>query len=1076
MKCKTLKGKTCAQVYSDGKGYIRTDPMTSKKEAGITLGRFLEDVGVPNKMIYDGAPEQIGPESKFQKIMRKYQIKGHQNEAFTQKNNRAEDGVRELKRRWKQRLIRRRAPKRVWDFGLVWESEILSRMCRNNSTCSGIERITGDTPDISEWLEFEFYDICWYWDTPNDIDNPKIGRWLGVSHRVGSAMCYWILTSMGTIISRTTVQHITKEETMNDDIMDEIRLFHTELDNNIGQDQYVHNDHEFSSYINEDVPDPGCNDLYPQRFTEEPYQGYDIPDIDEIGKSEDEYKSADVYDKYIGAEVLMPGPGGDDQMAKVVKRLKTNENKQDGKYYPILDTSEYLIEFNDGTTKEITANIIAESMFSGVDSEGRHYQLLNEITDHVKDSTAIEQKDGYIKSKNGNQSPKMTTRGWKLLVEWKDSSSSWIPLKDLKVSNPVELAEYAIANGLSEEPAFKWWVNHTIKKRDIIISKVKSKYWRTTHKFGIRIPKDVNEAIQLDDENKNRRWYNSIQKEVSNVRIAFDAKPEISVDDARSNKALVGYQEIRCHMIFDIKMDGKFTRKARFVAGGHTTDPPSSITYSSVVARDSVRIAFTIAALNGLDCMACDIGNAYLNAPCREKIWCIAGREFGSEKGTVMVITRALYGLKSSGASWRAMFATTLADLGYVPTKADPDVWLRPKIKKNGDDYYSMILVYVDDVLCFDESPQELMDKLGKIYRLKEGSQIPDRYLGANIDRVQLSNGDIQWSMSSQDYVGNAIITLEEALEKENCIPLRSYGKKSGERPFPVNYKPEIDISPELGDELTIRYMQLIGTLRWAIELGRIDIMAEVSLLSQYQCSPREGHLDAVYRIFWYLKCCLKKKQLGRIVFDPSVPYIDEQIFNSNEEGAWRDFYPDAEEMKPLNAPEPRGRSMTSSCYVDADHAGNLMTRRSHTGIFIYLNNTPVIFYSKRQNTVESSSFGSEFIALRIATEMIESLRYKLRMFGVNVEGPTSIFCDNKSVVTNSSIPTSMLNKKHNSICYHKVRETHAEGATRVGWILGEYNKSDLLTKTSLSTKRRYDLSNSVFDNECLVIESKKSR
>ena len=91
MKCKTLKGKTCAQVYSDGKGYIRTDPMTSKKEAGITLGRFLEDVGVPNKMTYDGAPEQIGPESKFQKIMRKYQIKGHQNEAFTQKNNRAED-------------------------------------------------------------------------------------------------------------------------------------------------------------------------------------------------------------------------------------------------------------------------------------------------------------------------------------------------------------------------------------------------------------------------------------------------------------------------------------------------------------------------------------------------------------------------------------------------------------------------------------------------------------------------------------------------------------------------------------------------------------------------------------------------------------------------------------------------------------------------------------------------------------------------------------------------------------------------------------------------------------------------
>ena len=143
--------------------------MTSKKEAGETLGRFLEDVGSPSKIIYDGAPEQIGDKtSKFQTIMRKHQILGHQNEAFTQKYNRAEDSVREMKRRWKQRIIRRRAPKHVWDFGLVWESEIQSRMCRNNTTCSGMERITGDTPDISEWLEFEFYDLCWYWDTPND--------------------------------------------------------------------------------------------------------------------------------------------------------------------------------------------------------------------------------------------------------------------------------------------------------------------------------------------------------------------------------------------------------------------------------------------------------------------------------------------------------------------------------------------------------------------------------------------------------------------------------------------------------------------------------------------------------------------------------------------------------------------------------------------------------------------------------------------------------------------------------------------------------------------------------------------
>jgi hypothetical protein len=259
--------------------------------------------------------------------------------------------------------------------------------------------------------------------------------------------------------------------------------------------------------------------------------------------------------------------------------------------------------------------------------------------------------------------------------------------------------------------------------------------------------------------------------------------------------------------------------------------------------------------------------------------------------------------------------------------------------------------------------------------------------------------------------------------------------------------------------------------LRWSIELGRIDIITEVSVLSQHQCNPREGQLDAIYRIFWYLKCCLKKKHDGRIVFDGYEPIIDELIFHSESDEVWKDFYPDAEEQLPPNMPEPRGKYIQCGCYVDADHAGNLMTRRSHTGIIIYLNNTPVIWYSKRQNTVETSSFGSEFIALRIAVEMNEGLRYKLRMFGVPISEPTDIFCDNKSVVTNASIPSSMLGKKHNAICYHRVRESQAARTIRVGWIQGEYNKSDIATKTTLSTGRRYNLSNSIFNNDIIIIE-----
>ena len=137
-------------------------------------------------------------------------------------------------------------------------------------------------------------------------------------------------------------------------------------------------------------------------------------------------------------------------------------------------------------------------------------------------------------------------------------------------------------------------------------------------------------------------------KEMKNVRPAF----EVYEGDVSK---LVGYQKIRCHIVWDVKLGENFRRKARLVAGGHTTDTPSSITYSSVVSRESVRIALTIAALNGLDILACDIQNAYLNADCREKIYTIAGDEFGSDAGKVMIVKKALYGLKSSGAAFWAM-------------------------------------------------------------------------------------------------------------------------------------------------------------------------------------------------------------------------------------------------------------------------------------------------------------------------------------------------------------------------------------------------------------------------------------
>jgi hypothetical protein len=148
----------------------------------------------------------------------------------------------------------------------------------------------------------------------------------------------------------------------------------------------------------------------------------------------------------------------------------------------------------------------------------------------------IDISDGMITSRNGNVKLKITMKGWWLLVMWKDQSTSSVPLKDLKVSNPVELAEYAVANHIAEELAFKWWLLDTLRKWNHIISKVKNKYWRMTHKFGIKLPHLVEEALEIDRVTGMDLWRKALNKEMSKVKLAWNIKDGVTPDDVRSGK------------------------------------------------------------------------------------------------------------------------------------------------------------------------------------------------------------------------------------------------------------------------------------------------------------------------------------------------------------------------------------------------------------------------------------------------------------------------------------------------------------------------------------------------------------
>jgi hypothetical protein len=159
---KSLKGNTCDQVFCDH-SYVKVIPMALKADAGNALQRFVQDVGVPMELVVDGAAKQVGPNSEFSKNVRRYDIRVHRTEPYTPRQNHAECTIGELRRRWRSLMAASDVPIRLRDYALVYEAELLSRMVCGDNDATGVERLTGDTVDISEWLDFKFYDLVWYW-------------------------------------------------------------------------------------------------------------------------------------------------------------------------------------------------------------------------------------------------------------------------------------------------------------------------------------------------------------------------------------------------------------------------------------------------------------------------------------------------------------------------------------------------------------------------------------------------------------------------------------------------------------------------------------------------------------------------------------------------------------------------------------------------------------------------------------------------------------------------------------------------------------------------------------------------
>ena len=233
----------------------------------------------------------------------------------------------------------------------------------------------------------------------------------------------------------------------------------------------------------------------------------------------------------------------------------------------------------------------------------------------------------------------------------------------------------------------------------------------------------------------------------------------------------------------------------------------------------------------------------------------------------------------------------------------------------------------------------------------------------------------------------------------------------------------------------------MVGSLNWLITLGRYDVHHAASTLARYMMTPREGHLKAMKRVYCYLKYH-QKFSIEYNVEEPDVSGYNVEQYD------WFPMYEDGQEEMPYKMPKPKGKAVVLTGFFDASHACCLQTRRSMSSVLLFINKTPIYWFAKRQNTVESSTFGSECVSGRIAVDLSVELCYKLRMLGVPVKGSTLLFGDNESMVNQVTKPHSTLKKRHLANCYHRVREAVANKIVSIVHCASEWNLADMGTKT----------------------------
>ena len=742
--------------------------------------------------------------------------------------------------------------------------------------------LQGTTPDISFMLHSSFYESVYYRIDSSEPDfnfpsssNDNKGYWVGFAANQGDSLTWRTLTEdtqriiicsgIQNALSTTTNQCLASPSGEGTTLPFPIP-YPQQSQISLPLDPFDEATPTFEQFVNSQSGEDEDNPIHMVTI--------DIPNL--LGRS----------------FLLPPADNGEHPMAKIIDI---------DDHGPPLEDMKFKLKINKDQTDEIMSyNQLMDYIQKGTDG-GEDLDLLFKFKDILAHQGPLESTDPNHKGSKYN-----------VMVEWEPGEVTYEPLTLISKEDPINCAVYAKKRDLLDTTGWNHPKRHAkISKRPIRAvkqSRIHQVRASARYQHGFQVPKDFNDAISLDKENSNTHWQDEMDLELTQIH-EYKVFKDTGKAQFHDGKAVTpdGFQKIRVHFVYAVKHAGKF--KARPVADGHLIKEP-------VVSLRSLRMVAFLFQLNDLEIWGADVGNAYLEAYTDPNLCITVGPEFKELQVHLLIMIKTLHGTCSGGARWHDRLSDILQELKSKPSKADPDVWMRPE---PGGTCYEYIAVYVDDLAIAAKDPQAFCNEL--------------KHLGCTYKK----DHDGTLAADPRRYV-NKILESYERMFKEK--------PRKSRPPLEGGDHPELH-TPELCDEhQTNQFQTLVGQLQWLISPGHFDIAVHVMSLSRFRAQSRKGHLDRAKRIVGYL-LFLPDDAIRFRTGEPDFSSLNDQEYD------WtRSVYSGACEQIPHDIPKPLREHGQTTHYVDANLHHDHATGKAVTAVLHFLNQTPIDAYSKRHHLV----------------------------------------------------------------------------------------------------------------------------